>query len=137
MSDYILKLEKHGISSERYNELKYLCLQYDDKRRELRAILHTSGGSFGVDGRAVGSVGNPTLRKVIRREMLLCDCEDIEQAAIAAAGGDGVMYQHLLRHVVAKRKPPIDTIPCGKNQFYDMRKRFFIILDEKRGKLPS
>jgi hypothetical protein len=57
----------------------------------------------------------------------------IEQAAIAA---DADLYPFVMRHVT-KSVPyailrDVFDMPAGKDRFYMSRRRFFLILDEKR-----
>ena len=77
--------------------------------------------------------GDPTGATVARRELLLADCEDMEQAAIEAAAGYGTgMADYLLRYVTRADKPPIEFAPCGRRQFYDLRRRYFAALHLRR-----
>lgn len=133
MRHYAIKLEKNGISENRYRELEFFCLQYDEKKRQLQALLHQSPPPPDGMPRA-RNLSDPTAQTAIRIEGLSQDCEDIEQSIEAAVGKneDPVMRRWLRLYVTRRDKPLISDIPCGRRQFYDMRKRFFCVLNEKR-----
>ncbi len=111
-------------------ELKWFCLQYADKKQRL--AMQLNGGGVKLDGMPHGTEpGNPTLSAVIRREPLVRDCQDIEQAAIEA-WPDG--YQCILRNVALGESFERICPTCGKNQFTQYRRKFFYILWQKRAK---
>lgn len=133
MRQYHPNLEPFEISASRYRELEFFCYQYGEKQEALSDILH--GTHTPLDGMPKGcNVSNPTERAAIVAAILSKDCEDIEQAVIGATSekGASALYQYLLNYVTRRKKPPINSIPCGRRQFYEMRKRFFVILHEKR-----
>lgn len=133
-------MEKHGISLERRRELEYFCRQYGEKRARLAALLEQygpSGLSLGLGGgKAQGGHGDPTVWAVARREQLLRDCEDIEQAALGVAGemaGDPVeLAMRLIEHMADPTGREPETAPCGRRQFYALRRRFLIALHKRR-----
>lgn len=146
MSNRPLKLEKWGISWEEYKELSYFCLQYDRKKREAAALLTTristpppatvrkGGKEYGVFlPHGGGGVSDPVSRAAEKREKLLADVRMIEAAA-RYAGED--MAPYILRAVTSQdgvRKVKAATeFPCGLNQFYAMRRKFFWALREMR-----
>lgn len=152
-----LKLDAWGISWEEYKELTYFCLQYDQKRREAAALLtlklstplpvtyHKMIGDKSVEfGEFMPHGGNrisdPTAATAAKRERLLGDVRMIEQAAMAAGrlkSGYSI-YPSLLRAVTTRggvQSAMADTDtrpPCGKNEFYEARRKFFWILREMR-----
>lgn len=133
MRNLVLKLDDYGISEDRYRELMFFCYQYPKKRAQICAMAREE--SSGIrEARRGGGGDDPTLRAVIRREALLKDCEDVEQAVLEASGawGDVGIAKWLLSYVTKRDKPPIDTIPCGRRQFYDLRRRFFCALHVRR-----
>lgn len=105
-----IKLSDLGMSKEEYQELRYFCLQYAQKKREA--------------ARAEGA----------RRARLLRDVAIIESAA-RRAGDD--LAPWILRAVTsgggvqaafARDRPPV-----GERQFYEIRRRFFGVLREMKG----
>lgn len=152
-----LKLDAWGITWEEYKELTYFCLQYEQKKREAAALLtlklstpipvtyHKMIGDKSVEfGEFMPHGGNmisdPTAATAAKRDRLLGDVHMIEQAAMAAGrlkSGYSI-YPSLLRAVTTRggvQSAMTDTDtrpPCGKNEFYEARRKFFWILREMR-----
>ena len=106
-NDYDLKLSEYKISKYAYRELKYFCKQYDEK---IRLLYDAKDG---------------------RKNKLRCDIELIEQAAIEAAGA--ASYRYLLLSVTQGiAYEYLSNPPFGRRQFYQMRRKFFYLLHEKR-----
>ena len=124
-----LNLEQYEISRMAYRELKYFCLQYEEKKKKLSelrglAAAPISGGPRG------SSVSRPTEQRALRAVALARDCELIEQTALEAAGP--VMYRSLMKNVTQGVPYYCLDVPCGKNQFTALRRKFFWRLNEKR-----
>ena len=132
MRSYVLRLDGHGISREQFNELVWFCRQYPQKVKELKAIRDgvTVSGCTGMP--RGNTVGDPTSLRAMRAMRLAQDVEDVEQAALEA---DAVLYRYVLKSVT--QRVPYDRlgVPCGANQFYAARQRFFIALARRRGKI--
>lgn len=148
-----LKLDAWGISWEEYKELTYFCLQYEQKKRDAAALLtlklstpvpeiyHKAGKEYGTFmPHGSGHVSDPTAATAAKRDRLLGDVHMIEQAAMAAGrlkSGYSI-YTSLLRAVTTRggvQAAMTDTDtrpPCGKNEFYEARRKFFWILREMR-----
>ena len=123
-----LKLSDHNISKARYHELKYFCMQYEEKKRELGNGYGL--GAMNYDGMPKGSdVGCPTESKAIRNDILKRDTELIEQTAIEA---DAELYQYIIKSVAEGIPYEYMDAPCGRRQFYESRRYFFFLLDKKR-----
>lgn len=123
-----MKLGDYNISRARYNELKYFCIQYEEKKRE----LHKSYGLGAVvnDGMPKGNIpGNPTERAAIRNVMLQRDIELIEQTAMEA---DSEIYRWLIKNVTEEISYEWLNVPIGRRQFYESRRYFFYLLAQKR-----
>lgn len=123
-----MKLSDYNISRAKYNELKYFCMQYEEKKRE----IHNSYGLGAVvsDGMPKGNLpGNAVERVAIRNAMLQKDVELIEQTAIEA---DPDIYQWLLKNVTEGIGYDYLAVPMSRNRFYDSRKYFFYLLAQKR-----
>ncbi|MDO4548212.1 MAG: hypothetical protein Q4D04_08950 [Clostridia bacterium] len=138
-----VNLSRWGITFDEYKELQYFCRQYSRKKAQAEALI-TLGVSTpepvtGEDGRAEfpprshGAAFDPVTAAVIKRERLLRDVGMIEKAA-EIAGKDLAGY--ILRAVTTRdgaRRVMMDC-PCGRNQFYAMRRHFFWLLrDMKNG----
>lgn len=147
-----IKLDDWGISWEEYKELTYFCLQYDAKKRDAAALLtlktstpppavyHKGGKEYGTFlPHGSGHVSDPVAATAEKRDRLLRDVRMIEAAARAACDGLGEgMYPALMRAVTTRggvqavfanvdHKPP-----KGKNQFYELRRKFYWVLREMR-----
>lgn len=123
-----MKLSDYNISRAKYNELKYFCMQYEEKKRE----IHNSYGLGAVvsDGMPKGNMpGNPTERAAIRNAMLQNDVELIEQTALEA---DSAIYQWLMKNVTEGIPYEWLNVPTGRRQFYEARRYFFYLLSQKR-----
>lgn len=123
-----MKLSDYNISRAKYNELKYFCMQYEEKKRE----IHNSYGLGAVvsDGMPKGNLpGNAVERVAIRNAMLQNDVELIEQTALEA---DPDIYQWLLRNVTSGIPYEWLNVPAGRRQFYESRRYFFYLLSQKR-----
>ena len=148
-----LRLGEWGISREEYKELYYFALQYERKKRDAAALLtiklstpvpavyHQGGKEFGTFlPHGSGRVSDPVAATAARRDRLLREVRMIEQAAKAAAVlKDGhSIYAALLRAVTTRSgvqavmTDPYVRPPCGKNEFYEARSKFFWILREMR-----
>lgn len=137
-------MQDWGISFDEYRELYYFCLQYARKRSEANALLtlrvSTPPPAIGPDGTGVflpkgsGGTSDPVAAVASKRERLLRDVNLIDQAA-KLAGDDLAPY--IIRAVTNRDgvNRVIMDCPCGRRQFYAMRRRFFYILKTLRDAL--
>lgn len=117
-----------GVSEARYMELLNFCLQYEEKKAELRSMAYLTSGEGG--GRK-GHVSRPTEEIALRRARLEEDIAMIETSAVEAGGV--VIAPFILKNVTQKlHYRVLGDVPCGINQFYRMRRRFFELLDGKK-----
>lgn len=124
-----LKLGEWGISWERYMELSYYCRQYQ-QLLEQRDAIRAGFNDLRLTGQPRGNrTGDPTAQRAERAIAISRKLEDIELAAIQA---DGNLCAYILDNVA--RGIPYERLrcPCGRKQFYETRRRFFAILDERR-----
>lgn len=132
MKRHDLKLDKYNISPQRYRELYYFCLQYDQRRAQIENLRHKS--SPPPDGQPRGNgTGDPTARAAIAAATKSKENEIIEQSAIEA-GGD--LYPWLFEAICYELKynylHTAKGMPCGRNEFDRIRHKFFYILDQKK-----
>lgn len=123
-----MKLSDYNISRAKYNELKYFCMQYDEKKQE----LHRGYGLNAIvsDGMPRGSqAGNPVERAAIRNATLQADIELIEQTAMEA---DADIYRWLIKNVAEGIGYDYLDVPMCRADFYGLRKYFFYLLSQKR-----
>lgn len=123
-----IKLSDHNISRAKYNELKYFCMQYEEKKQELHSGYGL--GSVVNDGMPKGNLsGKPTEQVAIRNAALQRDLEIIEQTAMEA---DPNIYQWLLKNVTEGVAYEYLDVPLSRTKFYDSRRYFFYLLAQKR-----
>ena len=123
-----MKLSDYNISRAKYNELKYFCMQYEEKKRE----LHKGYGLNAIvnDGLPKGNLpGNPVEGQAIRNAVLQADVDLIEHTAMVA-GAD--VYQWLIKNVTEGVPYEWLNVPSGRRQFYETRRYFFFLLAQKR-----
>ncbi|MCI8749303.1 MAG: hypothetical protein HFH67_15835 [Lachnospiraceae bacterium] len=124
----------YGISDRRYRELVYFCLQYKEWKEWLKHNEST------VHGQAISTIpgkntgyGNPVLELAVKREKIQDKCKVLETAAEEASP---VFSKYILKHVTDgnityRYLNLVLQMPCGKKKYYEMRRKFFQILDKK------
>ena len=118
-----MKLSDHNISRDKYNELKYFCLQYWQKKQEIDRNYGIDG--FSQDGMPRGtSSSNPTEKKALRIAQL-----KREQTAMEA---DAEIYPWILKNVTSGVPYEYMDVPMGRKKFYEARRYFFFLLAQKR-----
>lgn len=123
-----MKLSDHNISRDKYNELKYFCLQYWQKKQEIDRNYGIDG--FSQDGMPRGtSSSNPTEKKALRIAQLKHDTDLIEQTAMEA---DTEIYPWILKNVTSGVPYEYMDVPISRTKFYDSRRYFFYLLAQKR-----
>lgn len=142
MSNWIERdrsLRKYNISRNRFRELYYFALQYPEWKDELKYKYDTQKSTTITDMPvAHNGDGRPTEDVAIKCSELSHKITLIESAARLT---DPALYKYILKAVTNENvtydylKIHMD-IPCGKNIFYDRRRRFYWILSqnlEKKG----
>lgn len=107
-----LQLDKYKISKNRYRELKYFCLQYEEKKKALSVFRE---------------------RKDLNCQEALKLQKDIEMIERTAIEADSSIYKQIIKNVTQGIQPEHMPMPCGRKYFYKIRSRFFCILDIKNG----
>lgn len=129
-----LNHSKYGISKNRFKELYYWCLQYNEWRDELKYKTDTVKSIETTGMPTAGGSGDPTQQLAMRRQQLEENCRMIEQTAIEA---DPDIYQYLLKTVTNKNVTyeyldMIMGIPCSRNTYYERRRKFYWLLSKKK-----
>ena len=126
--------KKYEINKHRFLELRYHCLQYTDWRRELTGMTDTVRSiEYSKEGKGSPSQGSATEHLAIRRTELEEKCKVIEQTAIEA---DPELYPWILEGVTQDYATysylrDAKKMPCGKNMYYERRRRFYWLLSKK------
>jgi len=130
VANWAIQLGNHGIDDARYHELKWICRQYDKYRDALAAMRRGE-----TDKRNAGnSVWHGRPDPVAYEAMRLADSFEaarinaIEQAAVAA---DPQLCRYILANVARDISFEKLNVPCGRNQFFEARRKFFIELDDR------
>ena len=123
-----MKLSDYNISRAKYNELKYFCIQYVEKKQKLES---TYGLRATVnDGMPKGNLsGDTTAQEAIRNVMLQEDLRLIEETAKKAAPS---IHKWILKNVTEGTPYEWMDVPIGRRQFYEYRRYFFYLLAQKR-----
>lgn len=123
-----IKLSDYNISRAKYNELKYFCMQYGEKKQELHKNYGI--GSISGDGLPKGNLpGNPTEIIAIKNSILKKDIELIERTAMEA---DCEIYHWLIKNVTEGIPYEFMPVPLSRTKFYDSRRYFFYLLAQRR-----
>lgn len=123
-----LKLSDYGISNLQYRELKYFCMQYNEKRRALADGYRLRATPFsGLPRRNWG--GSPTESQAVRNLKLKNDVDLIEKTAQEA---DKSISSYLLKNVTEDVPYEYMDVPLARKQFYEVRRYFFYLLAQKR-----
>lgn len=124
------RFEKTGRTKERYQHLLWLARDYDNLKQQERAwrageMDRSRSGDSMYSGRP-----DPTAREGMRlaSSPFAWKIAAIEQAAVCAAPG---FSKQLLANVTRGRTWEELSPPCGRNQFYAARSRFFDELDAR------
>ena len=123
-----LKLDSYGISKMRYRELKYFCLQYPEKKRQVSSLAGLNAMMYD-DMPKGGQLSDPTVQGAARIESIMDDIRVIDETAAEAAPG---MTQALIKNVTENIPYEYMPVPAGKRQFFEARRKFFYLLSQKR-----
>ncbi len=122
------KSNKYWIDRHRYYELKHFCLQYFSWKEFVNA---TDGLSKRPDLCIfVSDVSDPTAQAAITREHYLEKMQLVQKCAFEA---DPVIGEYIFKAVIYglsydKLNARVE-IPCGKDMYYELYRKFFWILN--------
>lgn len=123
---------RYWISRQRFYELRHFCLQYGEWAKEYAELDGYPSQSYSTEIRSP-QPGDPTERIAERK---LYFRERMELVKKAAGATDPVIGPYIFKavtkgysyeHLRAK-----DGIPCCKNVYYDLYRKFFWLLDKAR-----
>lgn len=127
--DRDLKLDEYEISKARYRELLYKCRQYPESKCKRDACYGISAMTLSdlPRGGAVSSVIERQAERAMKYAALVDLVEETARQAVADEPG---LYEPLIRNVAYGTPYYQMPVPCGKNQFTKLRRRFFYLLDK-------
>lgn len=128
-----LNSEKYEISKHRFLELYHFCMQYPEWKEELKYITDTVKSIQITDMPTSHNYKDQTAELAERRARLSKKCEIIEQTAIEA---DAELYPWILEgvtqeYVTYRYLKTSKHIPCGKDMYYNRRRKFYYLLSKK------
>ena len=131
----ISEKNKYYIDKHRHYELKHFCLQYRDWKKSYASCCESVMFSSKFERMSTNSMPSDlTAKYATLRAQYAEKISLVEQSALEA---DPVLYKYLLRAVTEGLSYPYlkthMNIPCGKDMYYDRYRKFFWILNEKRG----
>lgn len=122
----------YWISKHRYYELKHFCLQYIEWKAEYAELDGMEGGDMIRDSKST-NIGNP-VERVMDRRLYLSDRINLIETAALEAGSE--LNTYVLKAVTEGLSYDIlkarFNIPCCRNVYYDIYRRFFWLLDKAR-----
>lgn len=127
----ISKRNESWISRHRYYELKHFCMQYFEWRKWLEDIsVYPRLDTNEIHG---SEPNDPTVVIAIQRERYLRYIDLVEATAKEV---DEVLGVFVLKGIVYGISYDLlrakTDIPCCKEKYYELYRRFFSILDKKR-----
>lgn len=127
----ISKKKMYWLPKHRQLELVHFCLQYPEWKMRWMSLDGYSGrsGSVVQIPEKNGTVWKPVERMVEERMLLEVKIQMVEQAAMEAAND---LHEYLLKGVTQEIGYELLNVPCCKEVYYRMYRRFFWILDKSR-----
>jgi len=123
----VLKIE--GLSRYRIQELQYFCLQYYEWKEKLK-MLDCGVKAYEITGLPKSNnISNPTESIALKREELEKNISLVESAAKQASP---TVYEYIIRNVAQGIPYIYLKVPYSARQFYRIRRKFFVILDENK-----
>lgn len=124
---------KYWIERHRYYELKHFCMQYDIWKKAYNGLSSLARIGYSEVFSKTNSISNPVERCAESREFYYDRMKMVERAAkdtdeffssyILKAVTEGLSYEKLKAQT---------NIPCCKDTYYELYRRFFWILNKIR-----
>lgn len=128
----ISEAKRYFVNKHRYYELKHYCLQYKDWVMALKGINDIQNKP--IEYYMKHGISDPTYNCVVAKDKYQSKIDMINSVAkeideqlspwIVRAVTEGRTYEYFKTH---------DDIPCSRSTFYDRYRKFFWLLDKKRG----
>ena len=134
----ISKKNKYWLERHRFHELRQFCLQYDYWKR----MLHTIDGlakpplkdDILLQKKIKDVCSDPTVEAVIMREYYQKRISMLEDVAKRT---DSIVGNYILKGVTQNKSYDVlcafERVPCGKDMYYELYRKFFWLLDDIRG----
>ena len=129
----ISEKNKYWIERHRYYELNHFCMQYVTWKKLYASIDTPSGQVVNYIVSKTNTTGNPTEKCAIARAYLK---ERIELLEKVAKDTDDILYDYILIAVTQgytyNYLKTAMNIPCGRQKYYELYRKFFWLLDKER-----
>ena len=126
-------VKKYNITVNRFYELLYFCKQYPEWKSELKYNLNDTLNTPDNKSTAKSEHPDPTGSVAVRRKSLEDNISLIERVA------DEVSHDLAIYIIkgVTEDKPykyleSVMRIPCSSNTYYNLRRKFFWLLDIRK-----
>ena len=130
----ISKNSRYYINRHRYYELKHFCLQYPVWKRAHESLDGLSKRPDDLLGIQKSGIPDPTARAAESRAEFARRMELVESAAKET---DEIIGDYILEGVTEAlsydKLNARTPVPCCKDDYYRLCRKFFWILDKKRG----
>lgn len=124
----------YWIEKHRYYELKHFCLQYPSWKRKYNSlIVYPSSWPSLVPPTKTNVINDPVTKNIDERLFYVNRMDMLERVAqetdaelaryILKAITEGISYDHIRAR---------SDIPCCKDTYYDLYRRFFWLLSKER-----
>lgn len=126
---------KYHIDKHRHYELKHFCLQYPEWKRAYEDFDNPSIPLSTIERVSTSNLpGDPTAKRALMKARYSEKIDLVEKVAIET---DMYLHNYILKAVTENLsytylKSKLD-IPCGRDMYYDRYRKFFWLLNEKRG----
>lgn len=124
---------KYYLPKYKYKTVVNFCLQYHELKDELKAIDGWHSGSN--DGMPHGTgTSDPVANDAIRRAEIQKKIDIIEESVRECV--TGIMQEYVLKSITTEYVgyqylDSMFNIPCGKNQFSDLRRKVYYTISKK------
>ena len=122
--------DNYEISKFRYMELLNFCRQYNELKRKLENCYGVRSPILSDLPRS-GAKTSIVERQADAAEKYRDKIDKIEAAAYKASDGSKEIYMAIIRNVSTGVTYEHMSVPCGRRQFYEIRRRFFWLLDKE------
>ena len=126
----VSKNNQFYISRHRYYELKHFCLQYPEFKREYNDLCEKISGGVIAVNKTDGMPKEDPLIQVRQRYLdkmeLIENCAKVVDPIIGPYIFKGVTEGYPYTYFKMR-----ENIPCGKDLYYLLYRKFFYVLDKK------
>lgn len=127
-------MSKWKISKHRYYELKHFCLQYPEWVKEWNNLDRSTLHSIRY-GLPTTPTGKSSTEEIATRKASIS--ENVDLIDRTAFDSEPEIASYLIRAVTEGLSYTILStrfdIPCGRDMYYDRYRKFFWLLDKRRG----